>query len=71
MIKPLWGICGILASKKGVMCVLILACTTTAAILGHVDGTGFAAAMSVIGTVFCWTTHKESIAQLQFGNKNG
>ena len=69
MIKPLWGITNLLASTKGVMCILILIAATVATLLGKVDGMGYSATMSVLGVIFCYTAHKTDIAQIQYGNK--
>lgn len=62
----LWlrGLKGCFASKKAVMCMLILAAVTALAATGKVDGTAFAAVVSVIGTIFCYTVAKTDQAAI-------
>jgi hypothetical protein len=61
MWKIVQGTVNLMGDEKGIMCVLILACATAATILGKMDGNGFAAACSVIGSIYCWTQHKENM----------
>ena len=58
------GFIGLLKSKKATMSLIILACATTAVMLGKIDGMSFSAVVGTIGTIYCWTAHKVDLATL-------
>lgn len=60
----LQGIKGLLESKKGTLSLIVLACATTGLLLGKLDGMAYAAIVGTMGSIFCWTSHKQSIAEL-------
>lgn len=64
MWKIFQGTANLMSDEKGIMCVLILASATVATVMGKMDGNGFAAACSVIGTIYCWVQHKCNIADM-------
>ena len=56
------GIAGLLASKKGTLSLLMLACATAAVLLGKIDGISYAAVVTTVSSVFMWTQHKTDMA---------
>lgn len=53
MIKK--GLVGLLESRKGTLCLLVLSSLTSLAAFGKIDGVAFAAGCTLISTVYCWT----------------
>ncbi len=49
---------GILNSKKGTMCALILAASVWLCAKGRLDGTQFAAIVASVVTLYTWTQHR-------------
>ena len=56
------GINGLLASRKATLSLLILACSTTAVLLGKIDGMSYAAIVGTIGSIFMWMHTKTDCA---------
>lgn len=61
------GIKGLFESKKGTLCLLILAGSLTALLLGKLEGMAFAGVVGTIGTIYCWTAHKVDCAAIEAG----
>lgn len=59
------GMLGLIQSKKGTLSLIILACSTVAVMLSKIDGMSYAAIVSTIGTIYCWSAAKTDIASLQ------
>lgn len=62
------GLPNLLDSKKGTLCLIVLGCATTGLLMGKLDGTAYAAIIGTISTIFMWTSHKQSIAELGIKN---
>lgn len=57
------GIKGLLSSRKGTLCLLVLASMSVLAGLGKIDGMAFAAGCTVISSIYCFVQHRVDIAQ--------
>jgi len=49
------GIKGLLSSKKGTLSLIVLAVSAILAAVGKLDGTAWAASMTVVSGVYCFT----------------
>lgn len=58
------AIIGILNSRKGVFCLLILTISTIALFLRFLDSASFAATVSVIGSIFMYSHSRTDIASM-------
>ena len=58
------GLKGLVESKKGTLCLLVLGSLTALAAFGKVDGMAFAAGCTLISTVYCFTAAKVDCASL-------
>jgi len=58
------GIKGLLASKKGTLSLIILACSTVGLMLGKLDGTSYAAIVATVSAIYQYTCHKTDIAAM-------
>lgn len=56
------GFQGLLSSKKATMCLLILTASTVSVLLSKIDGTSYAAIMTVISTIYSYTAYKTDVA---------
>lgn len=61
------GIRGIAGSKKAMMCVLIIVISSILAYLGKLD-TAYAAVMSVVGSIYCFTVQRTEVAAMGVQN---
>jgi hypothetical protein len=65
LVLILKGIKGLVESKKGVLILLILTISSVLCAKGRIDGTAYAAVMTVISTIYCWTSSKIDVASMQ------
>lgn len=64
--KPLLaGVRGLLTSKKGVLCLLILLSMVVLGFFGKIDGVALSAGFTLIGSIYCWTASRVDLAALQ------
>lgn len=63
------GIKGLLTSKKATMSIMVLLCSTIGMLSGHMDGSAFAAVMSIVSSIFMWSHTKTDLASLSAGDK--
>jgi hypothetical protein len=56
------GIKGLLKSRKGTLCLIVLHCLTILAALGKIDGIAFTAGCTLISTIYCFVQHKVDLA---------
>jgi hypothetical protein len=59
------GLVELLKSKKATLSLIIIACSTTAMLTGHMEGGAFAATMSTVAVIYNFCQHKFDIANLQ------
>jgi peroxiredoxin family protein len=62
------GIIELLSSKKGTLSLLVLACSTTALLLGKLDSSSYAAIITIVASIYHYTTNKIDLANIK--NKN-
>ena len=59
------GLKGLLSSRKGTLCLLVLTSMSILAALSKIDGMAFAAGCSIISSIYCFTQHRADIASMQ------
>lgn len=52
------GLLGLLESRKGTLCLMVLTSLTVLAFLSKIDGMAFSAGCTLISTIYCWTQHR-------------
>ncbi len=62
------GSLGLVASKKGVLSLLVLGTTGLLSMSNHMSPS-VAACLAVVQGIYCWTAHRTDIAQMS--NKGG
>lgn len=67
MRKIAWGIVGLLSSRKGALCLLILATSTVGLLLSKLDGVSYAAIVATISTIYQFVQHRTDIAAMGAG----
>lgn len=54
---------GLLSSRKGTLCLLIVAMMSVLGFMGKIDGMAFAGGCSLISAVFCYAHAKTDVAR--------
>jgi len=60
------GIRGLLASRKGMLCLLILAIATVALFCGKLEGIYYAAIIGTIGTIYTFVQSRVDMAAMPY-----
>lgn len=58
------GLVKLFLSSKATMALIILICAMVCSLTGHLDSTGFAAVISVVGSVFMWVHGQVNVASI-------
>lgn len=62
--KMFKGLYGLLQSRKGALCLLILACATWACLKGQIDGTAYAAVIATIYSIYTFAHSRAEVAAI-------
>ena len=58
------GVKGLLSSRKGVLCLLVLISMNVLAYVGKIDGMSFCACCTLISSIYCFVQHRVDLASL-------